>query len=246
MSPQIVKYSGFSAEIELNGTRTWSLTCSYVSPDGDDMKDLNQINWEKEENGRFKVFCALMIVFFMAGLFHVHHWNQYFFEIFPLKTAQMMNTADRDDLMRIAEICKERNKHACQIKAYRQVIKQNSNDYVAFELLAETQYLSGRVIDAEQTLSNYFLSGGESVRATYIYARVLAEMNKHDEAETQFKKALKMKPDVVQVSISEDYVKLLMNRSKFRQAKKFIDRMRKEGAPSYFLANQYQEISKKI
>ena len=52
----------------------------------------------------------------------------------------------------------------------------DNKDYVAQELLAETQHLTGRNIDAEQTLSNYFLSGGDSLRATYIYAKVLTEL----------------------------------------------------------------------
>lgn len=199
---------------------------------------------EKHEVKRFRMFCSLLVVFMMAGLFHVHHWNEYFFEIFPLKTAQVMGVADRGQLIRIADICKARNKHTCQMNAYKNILEQNNKDYVAAELLAETQHLSGLNEMAALTLKNYFSVGGDSVRANYIYARVNQALSNSAEAEKYFKKTIDMKPNTLQVNVTEDYVALLMAEREYKKAKKFIDQLRRKGVPSYFLSTEYTQINK--
>jgi tetratricopeptide (TPR) repeat protein len=101
----------------------------------------------------------------------------------------------------------------------------------------------GHYQEAVNTYRTFFSKGGVDLEASYNFARALGQVGMVDEASKYFDYVLGAKPDVVQVTVVQNYVKLLMEANRLDQAQKLIEGVRKQSETSaYFMEDEFKKI----
>ena len=200
----------------------------------------------KTDKKTIKVITAISALFGIS-LVHSSHWAGSALEIIPLKAKQMAGMATTEDLRQIADICIARVKQDCTETALAQLSEMDPTDIEVRAELASFLMRSGDAKRAEAYFSQYFQAGGVSAEAAYEMAQLLAKQNRIDEASKYFDIALISKPDSLQVTIVQAYVKMLMSNSRFIEARTVIDSVRNQGeSAKAFMTKEYDEINAKM
>jgi tetratricopeptide (TPR) repeat protein len=187
----------------------------------------------------------LVTVLLVASFIQAVNWDQYFFSIIPLKIKEMTSTASTMDLKEITRICNERKKWDCVEASLLKTYQSSPNTEIeALAELGKIQFQRGETDAALQTFSTYFAQGGLSLDASYDYARSLSLRGQVDQASQVYEKILEAKPDTLQVTVAQNYVRLLMNNNRFSQAKDLLEEIRKSGSnANMFMDKEFQEIA---
>ena len=173
---------------------------------------------------------------------HLVHWQNYSLQIVPLKIQTITGLSGRSALLEVADICMHRMKYDCVVTSYTDALRQNPNDLEVMEKLARVQDLMGQNEAAHQTLTRYFSSGGSDALVAHRFAKILQKIGQDADADKFFQLALSLKPDVVQVTVTQDYVRFLMSQARYKDAQKVITERRKAGASQNFLNQEFDEI----
>lgn len=183
---------------------------------------------------------ALLIV----ALVHSGNWGGAATQIIPLKLKAWTGFADESDYRAIADICIARIKQDCVEKALAQVMDLNPTAIEVKAELASFLMRSGREAQAESYFADYFKSGGMSAESAYEFAKLLEKQNRIDEASKYYDIALVNKPDSLQVTIVQSYVKMLMSVGRLLEARTVIDSVRNQGeSAKAFMTKEYDEIT---
>ncbi len=180
------------------------------------------------------------------GVIHFITWDQYALKIIPLKFAERSHVATRDDLMEIARICTERMIYDCTASAYTAVLQQDPEDLATLKKLGKLQLQTQQYGKSLETFQSYFAHDGHDAEAAYLFAKLNDYFGKYEEADHYFLVALAAKPNILQVTVSRDYVQFLLNSAQFKKAKRQIEALRRKGAPSTFLSKEYNLASTKL
>ena len=192
------------------------------------------------QHKRFSVVATVIAVFVTVGFIQTVEWDNHAFEVIPLKVKQTIGAASAEDLSRIGEICIERSKLACTEQAYKEMAQRNPEDYAR---LGKFQFQRGLFKDSTWAYGKYFEKNGQDMEARYYFARSLGEIGMVDEAVKQYDYVLAVKPDTLQVTVIQHYVKMLMNNQRFDQAKVLIDTVREKSATNaYFMNDEFKKI----
>lgn len=196
----------------------------------------------------YKTFLKTSIVltgFLVASFIQAVNWDKHSLTIIPLKVKEITGMASLQDLKTISEICTERKKWDCVEAALAQTYQMSPQSEL--EVLAELgklQFKRGDYVGAFKSLSTYFNQGGVSLDASYDYARVLAQQGQVDQASQVYDEILKAKPDTLQVTVAQNYVRLLMDNSRYKKAKDLLEEIRKSGSnASLFMDKEFQELA---
>ena len=204
-------------------------------------------NSEKQVDKNFLTLAIGLSVFFVLGFIHLMNWDKHSFSIVPLKAKQYLGTASLYDYSQIVTICKERGKVNCVLGAYKGAVRSNPKNLKALGLYGHTLALLKKDALAAQMLGRYFALGGQDPHRAFDLAKVLKRNNKSQEAEKYFKLALKAKPDVVQISVIQAYVDMLIKTRRLSVAKNLIERTRKTGAhTSSFMEGELRSIRQQM
>ncbi len=190
-----------------------------------------------------KTSIALTIVL-VGGFIQSVSWDQYAVSIIPLKLKQMTGTASITDMAEISKICFERKKWDCLSESLIKRYQMSPN--TELETLAELgslQFKLGQYAQAEKTLSTYFQQGGLNMDASYDYARSLSLQGEVDQASQVYQQILQAKPETLQITVAQNYIKLLMTNNRHREAKTVLDGIRASGSnANMFMDKEYKEI----
>ncbi len=203
-------------------------------------------NQEKYERQYVKglVLAAILIV---ASFIHVVEWDQYFFTIIPLKMRQIVGAASNEDLRKIVQICEVRLRHACVEKALAELsVKEPTNSDVMYdlgEILRKTYQTAGAVA----AYRAHFARGGNNPEAAFQMAKIMQFNGQYNEAQAFYSRALLARPNVLQITVVQAYVDMLIKLGKTVDAKNVIDDIRKNAGPTahYFMAKEYDSISQR-
>ena len=77
--------------------------------------------------------------------------------------------------------------------------------------------------EAVNTYRKFFANGGIDLEGSYEFAKALGQVGMVDEASKYYDYVLGAKPGVLQVTVVQNYVKLLMEAHRLDQAKKLIE-----------------------
>src|SRR5262249_49366836 len=89
----------------------------------------------------------------------------------------------------------------------------------------------------------FFSKGGVDLEGSYMFAKALGQVGMVDEASKYYDYVLGQKPDVLQVTVVQNYVKLLMEANRLDQAQKLIEGVRKQSeASAYFMEDEFKKI----
>lgn len=184
----------------------------------------------------------------IIGLFiHAVNWNEDSLRIVPLKVKQYAGISTTSDLNAVAEICERQNKSQCVERAFDQISKINPSDQANLVRLGKVLYFNGKKDHALKVYSNYFTNGGIDTDAAHIYARVLAESGNVLKSIEYFNYVLQQKPDTLQITVTTDFVNMLMKNNKLNMARKIIKKTQKMGSnTSYFMNYELEQIEKQL
>jgi tetratricopeptide (TPR) repeat protein len=200
-------------------------------------------------NDRVCIAIAVFAALLVASFVQVVNWDNHAFSIIPLKSKQIAGVASADELNQIVEICLERKKVNCAEEALMDIYKHDKSQTEALVRLGELQTQAARPVEAVKTYDLYFgLSDIEpSEDAQFNYAKALAATNQTEKAEKYFKKMLKSKRGVLQVTVTRHYIKMLVANEKYKKAKATLEYFRRQGTNTkLFMEREYQEIKKKL
>ncbi|MGE0762095.1 MAG: tetratricopeptide repeat protein [Bdellovibrionales bacterium] len=187
-------------------------------------------------------FTAIALV---LGFLQTASWDKFALEIIPLKIKQYGGMASNENLIRIAQICAERLKHDCVETAYATLANRGQNDF--FAELGKYQVRRGNKTAALQSLTQYFKQNGTDLEAAYQYAKVLGDAGKVEESITYFDSIIKAKPETLQITVVQNYVKMLVHNNRRPEALKLIKDTRKSSSSaSMFMEDEYKQLEQQI
>lgn len=184
----------------------------------------------------------------LAVALHVIQWNQYAFEIIPLKLKEISGMASPEELYREAQICGKLRKFECQknllVKSYSMNPK---NEKAAIEL-GQIFVRSKNWLDATKVYSTYLRLKGSNLEARLYYAISLAELNKFQDAKKHFQHVIRVNTDfLVQADYVRTYVHYLIRNREYTAAKAIIFETRnKQKNAAYFLEKEMNEIDTRL
>lgn len=203
---------------------------------------------EELENRHERRLTAIVLVGALLAVFsfvHYVQWDKYSIQIIPLKVKQLTHTASTTDLKQIAHICLARMKYSCTETALSEVMQKNPNDTKTLYKLADLQRRLGQSDEAMASFKQYFALGGVNPDADFGYARVLASSGRYNKAQVYFQRTLLSKPGIVQITVTQSYVDMLMKMNKTKEAISLIQDVRRRTGPEgeTFMAREYNEMT---
>ena len=198
---------------------------------------------DKTAQKKFNVLAILISTIILGGFIQLVQWNGYFFEIIPLKTKQVTGMATPADLLRVAEICKDRQNPSCVEKAYSQVVQKDPKNLEAWAAYGNILINNQKDKLALRSFGNYFKQGGRDIKVAFSYAKLLGEQGLIEEAKEYFNYIIQSKPDKLQITVTKRFVDMLYNAGQYKEAKKAIVAFRKRGVNAkYFMGSKLKEI----
>jgi tetratricopeptide (TPR) repeat protein len=200
---------------------------------------------EREVSKKFiKVSISLSIAMVVAFI-HIVTWDKYAFEIIPIKVKQLIGGLSPQDYDRLAEICKDRKNLDCVESSLVSKFSSNPTQIETLASLGDLQVKRKEFKLAANTFAGYFKSGGVSVEASYDYARALSEVGLIDQAAQYYQRVIDSKPDTMLITVTQNYVRMLVAHNRYQDAKALIDSIRSRGGnASMFMEHEMQEIEK--
>ncbi len=176
-----------------------------------------------------------------VGFVQAASWDKHAVSIIPLKIKQFTAMASQADLSKIAEICIERLKHDCVESALAS--KAFNGDNESFADLGKYQARRMKKSNAVQSFTKYFQNGGQDLEATYQFAKVLGETGQADQSAATYKKVLEAKPETLQITVVQNYVKMLVAHGRSAEAIVVIDEIRKSStSANMFMETEYKTL----
>ena len=211
-----------------------------------------ECGWYKSFNGKqqMKIQRRITKGIFIAGLgllgviVYVGNWGHFSISVIPLKLSQWSGQLNERSFERLKGICMHLKKYDCVEQAHLSFF-QSSSHLDILEQLGEFQYKRKKMEAAYKTYSQYFESGGKSIKAAYNYARILELQGKVQHALSYYKYALKVRPDKVQVTVIRSYIDLLVKSGQMRTAKSELLKLKRSLERAGSLVQQEYERWKK-
>jgi tetratricopeptide (TPR) repeat protein len=140
----------------------------------------------------------------------------------------------------LASICMERKKYDCVEQQYARLGQQNPQLMLR---LGKFQMSRAHYNEAVNTYRTFFSKGGIDLEASYNFAKALGQVGQIDEAAKYYDYVLGAKPDVLQVTVIQNYVKLLMEANRLDKARTLIEQVRhKSDTSAYFMETEFKKI----
>jgi len=165
----------------------------------------------------------------VAGYLVLMNWDKHSLSIIPLTVKETFGGMTPADHEKKSEICMDLKKWDCVESAYTHIAQ---NDQSAWRRVGDFQMKRAKYSEAAQSYYRFLQGGGQDLGVSYSYAKALAELGQVDEAVKYFDEVLAAKPDVLQVTVVQNYVKLLVEHKRYDQARTLIEGTRTRGGPT--------------
>lgn len=176
----------------------------------------------------------------VACFMQIMSWDSHWLDSIPVRMKGTIGLGSAADVERMAEICMDLKKWDCVESEYH---KAGSIDSTKLSRLGHFQMKRAKYHDAAQSYYSFFSKGGSDLEASYNYAKALAQLGQADEATKYFEQVLAARPDVLQVTVVQNYVKLLIDHGRNDQALRLINDIRGKGPETgSFMESEYQKI----
>lgn len=183
---------------------------------------------------------GLLVLSFIQAV----NWDQYSLSIIPLKVKETAGIAQLDDYKDLAQACEDRKKWDCLENSLLQSFRLSPNTEIeSLAKLGKIQFQRGKNAEAIQTLKTYFEQGGISLEASYDYARALSQTGMVDQASQVYQQILESKPETLQVTVAQNYIRLLMKNNRYKEAKDILETIRDSGSnANMFMDKEFQQL----
>jgi tetratricopeptide (TPR) repeat protein len=216
--------------------------CGWM-PESGDKKVAAQLN------KKFMVWALGIGVFLILAYMHVVHWGEHAMEVLPLKVQSVLGVAGPASLERLAKICEDRFKFDCSVDALSSATQKNPTaesftKLGLFQLRMKTYDSALRSYEKALEVATNDPATPNALKSDIHYglAKAADNMKQSDLALTHYQAAIDAKPEVVLVSVTEDYLRLLQGLGKKDEVKAVVGEARKRGgSPSLF--SSFLEVS---
>tara|TARA_Y100000817_G_C16846872_1_gene540399 strand:+ start:892 stop:1617 length:726 start_codon:yes stop_codon:yes gene_type:complete len=158
--------------------------------------------------------CAAILVLF----FYMRHWQGEAASVFPLQLKSLVGLAEVDDFEKLQSVCEDQQKVDCISKLTQEIQLKQPGHLLSLERLGHIKYLTKNYDDAVESYRTYFVHGGRDSSALYEYAISLEKIDDPEKARSIYEIALRQKPDVLQITVYEKYIKLLIKTGDVKKA----------------------------
>lgn len=190
--------------------------------------DFNEPPVDTDKN--FIKFGAAVTVAMMLVLAQFIHWGSDSLSIIPLKIKTWAGIASLETYREIRDICQTRQKYGCVADAYEGMTRLYPHDLPTLLEYADLSRHLGHYSKALRAYDTYLrLGGAEVATAQYGRGQSLAALGDVDSAILAYDQAIAAKPEVIQKTVTEAYLELLLKNSRFKKAKQVIAEARKRG-----------------
>lgn len=204
----------------------------------------NQYAANQAVEKRTTILYSAFLALFLGSYMQLMNWDSYSLEIIPLKVKETLGMNSTSDADRTAEICMNLKKWDCVESSYSKV---GNDDATKLPRLGQFQMKRAKYNEAAATFYKFFQKGGNDLEASYSYAKALAQLGQVDEATKYFEQVLAARPDVLQVTVVQNYVKLLMEHNRGDQALKLIKDIRSKGPESAsFMEAEFKKLQDSV
>ncbi|MCB0351439.1 MAG: hypothetical protein KDD38_09665 [Bdellovibrionales bacterium] len=187
----------------------------------------------EDSNKKTYLLMSAFSLFFVLGLIHLTNWDRHSFTIVPLKAQQMIGLASAADLRKIADICTERLKYDCVDSALSQIhyTEITPEDYLRIGDLRRKLGRHKMAVAAYSSVLNKKadLPGNLLADTYYGLAKSSENLQQIDNAIGYYEKSISAKPDVIQITVTEAYLKLLQQAGRPSTMQKVIAEARRRG-----------------
>lgn len=209
--------------------------CGYVLTD-------SQARAEKDFRTSSFIAITTFAAFLVLLITQLSHWGGYFVEVRWLQFRSMMGNSIAVS-ERMAAICMDLKKYDCVEEAYAELGQQDPR---LLSKLGHFQMARADYEGAARAYAAYVATGNPDLESVYLYAKALAETGQIEKAAENFETVIRAKPEVLQITVVQNYVKYLMRADRFDQAAEVITRMRKlDQTKSSFMDSEFRTINEK-
>ncbi len=190
---------------------------------------------EVAKNYKYGMFAVAAAIIGLHLFFST--WGGYTLEVRWLQVFGGSGSAER-----MAQICLETYQYDCTESNYLTMAKTDSKQFM---VLGKFQMSRQNYKGAAESF-RLFLAQNEDPNkdANFLFARSLSETGEVDEASRVYEEIIRAKTDILQVTVIQKYVELLIKNQRWAQAQKILDEVRKRGENSKdFMQQQYGEIT---
>ena len=180
-------------------------------------------------------------VFVVLSYIQIANWDKAWLSILPIGAKETLGMASPSDYEDKAQICLDLKKYDCTEDAYLHVAAAQP---AQFARAGHFQMQRSKFNEAAQSYYKFFTGGGQDLESSYNYAKALAQLGQVDTAIKYFDQVLAAKPETLQVTVVQNYVRLLVDHQRYDQAKALIERIRKNGGEfaASFMDPEYKKI----
>lgn len=189
-----------------------------------------------------KTMCALagfgLMMSFLMILFVGYGSNG--LPVLWLSIKSVFSMADDSEHRRLIELCKEVNQLDCAAKAHEKLAQ---NDFLANASAGHFFLLKRDYTKALAHYERYFTAHPKDLNAAFDYARLLSWDGRRMEADKYYLMVINAKPNMLQHTVAESYVRHLLKYNDAETAKKFLRKWRSKGEnASYFLESEWRSL----
>lgn len=170
-------------------------------------------------------------ILILAAFFQIRAWDKHALEVIPLQIRSQFGALDMTDMDHMAAICMDRSDYDCVEQEYM-TIAISTNDPNQMLRLAKFQMSRARYPQAADSFRRYIDKGGGDLTARYNLARALGQIGNIDEASKYYEEVLKAKPEILQITVIQNYVKLLISAHRIDRAKQLVKNVREKSDSS--------------
>lgn len=187
--------------------------CGYI--------DSKSAEKQQKQANRFSILVMLSISVITAGSFlHNVRWGAHSVEVIPHKAMIAIGMGSETNYNRLQEICLERKMINCVQTSLEEQLAANPENLEVLKKLGKLYYQRDNVEKAYNTLNTYFEKNGNDFMTAYYFAKTLSKQGATDKAAEYFEYILASKPDVLQVTVTETYMDMLIEANRFDEAQK--------------------------
>lgn len=214
-------------EIPQENLNAGILACSCGWVDRGDLKRAERQTSRNIFNVMLKVAILLVPV-----MIYLAQWRGFGIEVTILRLGSALGMLSPESQHRLAEIYLMTDNVPLALNKFKEIVKHSPKDWNTYTKLADMQMDRKEYSDAAQTLSAYIKNGGEDKSAAIRLklAQALGKAGQTDTAIEQFKQILAAEPNILQVTVTQAYVKLLIENGRWEDAKSVVHDFRAHGS----------------
>lgn len=171
----------------------------------------------------------LLSALIIASFIHIVKWDKEGASALRVQTLELIGMATVEDFREFERICSSRKMHDCTQDSIQKQIDHGTQDTEIQARLGKLFFQKKDKANAYKAFTNYFTQRGRDIEAAFMFSVLLHDLNSLDQAVAYLQFVLKHdKEQKYHLQATRAYVKILVAKQNFQQAKEMIFKVRAE------------------